>query len=161
MGSRKLEARINLHASATNMYWFMIFIAVNGVVGLSFHLYALWSAGNWQGAEAAVIACCLLVFLGCIAFCERRARWLIADPTGLEIIGHSRTRLVPWKDVTIEELSMWGSAPGSRRYHLSLADGDGFIFLGDPDAMAKLPSEARFIPRKRFSLLRWLRRRAR
>ncbi len=40
---------------------------------------------------------------------------------------------------------MLGASPGARRYYLGLADGDGFTFLGDPDAIAKLPKEARFV----------------
>jgi hypothetical protein len=70
---------------------------------------------------------------------------LIARPGGLEIIERTRTRLVPWKHVTIEDLGSIGGGPGAQRYHLELADGSAFTFLGDPDAIAKLPSEARFI----------------
>ncbi len=140
----KAEPGVTLHASATNMYWVIIFIAVNGVLAISYELLAMWRAGDWAPTASAA-ACVILVFLGAIAYCERKARWLIARPAGLEIIERSRTRLVPWKQVTVEELGMLGSSPGARRYYLGLADGDGFTFLGDPDAMAKLPKEARFV----------------
>jgi len=138
------EPRITLHASATHMYWVIIFIAVNGVLALSYELFAMWSAGDRAPAVGAT-ACVILVFFGAIAYCERKARWLIARPAGLEIIERSRTRLVPWKQVTVEELGMLGASPGARRYYLGLADGDGFTFLGDPDAIANLPKEARFV----------------
>jgi hypothetical protein len=144
MTVRKIESRLTLHASTTNMYWVMIVIAVNGVLVLLYELFGMWRAGDWH-PQAGLAVCAVLVFLGAIAYCERKARWLVAHPTGLEIIERSRTRFVPWKKVTVEELDLLGSSPGSRRYYLELSDGYGFTFLGDPDAIAKLPSEARFV----------------
>jgi hypothetical protein len=148
MAVRKIESRLTLHASTTNMYWVFIFIAVNGVLVLLYELFAMWRARDWH-PQAGVAACALLVFLGVIAYCERKARWLIAHPAGLEIIERSRTRFVPWNKVTVEELGLLGASPGSKRYYLELPDGYGFTFLGDPDAIAKLPSEARFVAWKR------------
>jgi hypothetical protein len=148
MAGCKIESRLTLHASTTNMYWVFIFIAVNGVLVLLYELFAMWRAGDWH-PQAGVAACALLVFLGVIAYCERKARWLIAHPTGLEIIERSRTRFVPWNEVTIEELGLLGASPGSKRYYLELSDGYGFTFLGDPDAIARLPGEARVIAWKR------------
>jgi hypothetical protein len=148
MAARKIESRLTLHASTTNMYWVFIFIAVNGVLVLLYELFAMWRAGD-RHPQAGVAGCALLVFLGVIAYCERKARWLIAHPTGLEIIERARTRFVPWSKVTVEELGLLGASPGSKRYYLELSDGYGFTFLGDPDAIEKLPSEARFIAWKR------------
>jgi hypothetical protein len=148
MAERKLPSRLVLHASATNLYWVFIFIAVNGVLVLLYAFLDMWRAGEW-GPDAGLAGVTLPVLLGIIAYCERKARWLVGRPKGLEIIERTRTRLVPWNQVRIESLGAWGSSPGAERYYLELRDGSAFTFLGDPDAIARLPKEARFVPWKR------------
>ena len=145
MTAPKLTSRLVLHAGATNVYWLMIFLAVNGVMLLLYEFFGMWRAGALS-PSAGPAGVTLLVLLGIIAYCERKARWLVGYPRGLEIIERKRSRVVPWHQVRIEDLGPWGSSPGARRYYLELRDGSAFTFLGDPDAIARLPADARFVP---------------
>ncbi|HYO97907.1 MAG TPA: hypothetical protein VER33_25555 [Polyangiaceae bacterium] len=76
-----------------------------------------------------------------LAYCQKKARWLVAVPGGLEITERRRTRCVPWADVrVILDLGRLGAGPGAKRYYIEFGDGAAFTFLGDTDAMDRLES---------------------
>jgi hypothetical protein len=138
MSAPPREPRFVLHSSLTNGYWIVIFGAVNGLVALPQGLLHLWREEG--GPDVALFgSIATLILLGAIAYCQRKARWLVAEPRGLTITERSRVRTIPWRDVrTILDLGYLGGAPAAKRYHIEFSDGDYFTFLGDPEAMKRL-----------------------
>jgi hypothetical protein len=130
--------RLVLHASMTNMYWVIIAACVTTLVALPTGLVRMWREQPRQDILIFGVVVTLVLVL-VIAYCQRKARWLVADARGLTITERTRSRLVPWASVrSLMDLGYLGSAPGARRYHVDFADGEFFTFLADPDAMARL-----------------------
>jgi hypothetical protein len=82
MSAPPREPRFVLHSSLTNGYWIVIFGAVNGLVALPQGLLHLWREEG--GPDVALFgSIATLILLGAIAYCQRKARWLVAEPRGL------------------------------------------------------------------------------
>jgi hypothetical protein len=137
LGTRE-EPRLVLHASLTNVYWIIIFGAVNALVALPAGLLHSWRPGEGEGvAVFGAIAGTIGVLA--IAYFQRKARWLVAEPSGLSVTERTTIRKYSWREVReIMDLGYLGGAPAAKRYHIEFADGAYFSFLGDPDAMARL-----------------------
>jgi hypothetical protein len=132
------EPRLILHAGMTNMYFVMITMSVIMLVTLASEIFRIWREGAGREPVGFFLGAAL-VLIPAIAYLQKKARWLIARPSGLTIIERSRTRVVPWRDVgVVDDLGYWGGGPGAKRYYLELRDGYFFTFLGDPMQMARL-----------------------
>lgn len=131
-------SRIVLHAPMTNFYWVIITMAVIALVALPGALVGSWKQHQdseilWFGALGS------LVLILAIAYCQRKARWVVADARGLTITERSRVRVVPWSEVRcLLDLGWLGGGPNARRHYVEFADGEAFTFLADTDAMARL-----------------------
>jgi hypothetical protein len=68
MAARKVQSRIVLHSSMTNMYWVMITIAVNGILVIFYEFWSMWRAGSWE-SHAGPAACVVAVFVAMILYC--------------------------------------------------------------------------------------------
>jgi hypothetical protein len=132
------EPRLVLHASLTNFYWIIVFGAVTGLVALPQGLFHLWREGGGPNVPLFGALAVTMLTLA-IGYFQRKARWLVATPSGLSVTERTTVRRFAWREVrAILDLGYLGGAPAAKRYHVEFADGAYFSFLGDPDAMARL-----------------------
>lgn len=132
------EPRLVLHARMTNLYFVMIFLAVVSLVSLAEPMFEMWR-GQRDPSQLGLVAAIAVLLVGGIAYYQKKARWLIARPSGLAIIERKGIRVVPWRDVrVIDDLGYWGGGPAAKRYYIEFSDGDYFTFLGDPEQMLRL-----------------------
>lgn len=131
------EPRLVLHASMTNIYFVIIVLSVIMLVTLAEPAYEMWR-GERNADPLGMVGVIALLLVGGIAYCQKKARWLIARPSGLTIVERKGIRVVPWRDVrVVDDLGYWGGGPAAKRYYLEFKSGDYFTFLGDPEQMLR------------------------
>ena len=132
------EPRLVLHASMTNLYFVMIVLSVIVLVGLVEPAFEMLR-GQRDADSLGMILAIALILAGGIAYWQKKARWLIARPSGLTLVERKGIRVIPWRDVcVVDDLGYWGGGPAAKRYYLEFADGSYFTFLGDPEQMLRL-----------------------
>jgi len=132
------EPQIVLHARVTNMYWVTIVGMVGFLVGLLHAIVATWHRSDRREMVMFGILATTIVSTA-IAYMQRKARWVVAAPSGLTVTERTTVRKYPWTEVrAIESLGLMWAAPGARRYYIEFANGDSFTFFADPDEMKRL-----------------------